>query len=123
YSYDIAGNVKTLVRDFPTLAALNQQFKRIDYDYDLISGKVNMLSYNRSFGDQYYQLYEYDDDNRIIAVKTSSDGEIWNEDARYDYYKHGPLARMSLGEQRVQGVDYIYTIQGWLKSINGDALD
>ncbi len=31
---------------------------------------------------------------------------------------HGPLARIELGESNVQGIDYAYTLQGWLKSIN-----
>jgi len=123
FSYDIAGNVKTLTRDYPALRTHNQQFKRIDYDYDVISGKVNLLSYNRGFADQYYQRYSYDDDNRITGVATSADGYIWDRDAAYEYYQHGPLGRMSLGDRRVQGVDYAYTIQGWLKAVNGDLLD
>lgn len=122
FSYDITGNVKTLTRDFPAWEPAGQRFKRVDYDYDLISGKVNLLSYNRGFADQFYQKYGYDDDNRITKVETSSDGMIWNRDAAYEYYQHGPLARMSLGERRVQGIDYAYTIQGWLKAINGDIL-
>lgn len=123
FSYDIAGNVKTLVRDYPSWKAIGHQFKRIDYDYDLISGKVNLLSYNRSFADQFFQRYSYDADNRITEVETSQDGYIWKRDAGYEYYQHGPLARMSLGDLRVQGVDYAYTIQGWLKAVNGDMLD
>jgi RHS repeat-associated protein len=122
FSYDVTGNVKTLVRDYPALKMENMQFVRIDYDYDVISGKVNMLSYNRGFPDQFYQQYSYDADNRITNVKTSNDGIIWQQDATYEYYQHGPLARMSLGELNVQGVDYAYTIQGWLKAINGDQL-
>ncbi|WP_157977300.1 RHS repeat domain-containing protein, partial [Taibaiella helva] len=122
FSYDIAGNVKTLTRDYPFWKVQKQQFKRIDYDYDVISGKVNMLSYNRSFADQYFQRYSYDGDNRITKVETSADGYLWKRDAEYQYYQHGPLARMSLGDMRVQGVDYAYTIQGWLKAVNGDLL-
>ena len=120
YSYDIEGSVKTLTQDFPVLDSVKQRYKRIDYDYDLISGKVNMLSYNRSFADQYYQRYNYDDDNRLTKVETSSDGYIWKRDAEYTYYQHGPLARTELGDLRVQGIDYAYTIQGWLKAVNGD---
>ncbi len=123
FSYDISGNVKTLTRDYPSLSFGGQRYKRVDYDYDVISGKVNMLSYNRSFPDQYYQRYEYDADNRITQVESSADGNLWDEDAEYKYYQHGPLARMSLGTQKVQGVDYAYTIQGWLKAVNGDVLD
>ncbi len=123
YSYDVQGNVKTLVQDCPQMGWVNQRFKRIDYDYDLISGKVNMLSYNRSFADQYYQRYYYDDDNRITKVETSNDGQIWQRDAEYTYYKHGPLARVEVGDLRVQGIDFAYTIQGWIKSVNGDTLN
>ncbi|SEP49454.1 hypothetical protein, partial [Niastella yeongjuensis] len=39
-------------------------------------------------------------------------------DAYYQYYDHGPLARTVLGEQQVQGVNYAYNLQGWMKSIN-----
>jgi RHS repeat-associated protein len=33
------------------------------------------------------------------------------------------LARTILGQQQVQGVDYAYTLQGWLKGVNSMALD
>lgn len=123
YSYDVGGNVKKLVHNFPQLDEYGQRYKRVDYDYDLISGKVNMISYNRGFADQYYQRYDYDDDNRITKVETTRDGYLWQRDAEYEYYQHGPLARLSMGDLRVQGVDYIYTIQGWLKAINSDIRD
>jgi RHS repeat-associated protein len=55
-------------------------------------------------------------------VETSSDSLIWEKDARYEYYKHGPLARMAIGDQFVQGVDYAYTLQGWLKGVNSTVL-
>jgi RHS repeat-associated protein len=123
YSYDIAGNVKTLLHDYPALQIQKQRYKTVDYDYDLASGKVNLLSYNRGWGDQYYQRYSYDDDNRITKVETSADGYIWKRDAEYQYYQHGPLARASIGDLRVQGIDFAYTIQGWLKAVNGDILN
>ena len=46
-----------------------------------------------------------------------------DHEAFYSYYKHGPLARTILGQQQVQGVDYAYTLQGWLKGVNAMALD
>lgn len=124
YSYDIAGNVKALFHHFPSFErfGFNHAYKRVHYDYDLVSGKVNMLSYNRGYADQFYQRYNYDADNRIKTVETSQDGFIWRRDAEYDYYKHGPLARLSLGDLRVQGLDYFYTIQGWLKGVNSDIM-
>lgn len=44
------------------------------------------------------------------------------KDARYSYYKHGPLARSILGELQVQGIDYAYSLQGWLKGVNSTAV-
>ncbi|MES2477741.1 MAG: hypothetical protein V4561_01550 [Bacteroidota bacterium] len=124
YSYDISGNVQTITYDFPELKyPFEQRYKRIDYDYDLVSGKVNMISYNRGHPDQFYQQYDYDADNRITQVNTSNDGLIWNRDAQYKYYKHGPLARLTIGQHQIQSLEYAYTIQGWLKAINGDVLD
>lgn len=119
YSYDISGNVKTLIHDLRGTPDALLRFKRVDYEYDLYSGKVIMLSYNRGMADQFYQKYTYDSDNRIVDAQTSNNGIYWDRDASYQYYEHGPLARMDIGEQRVQGVDYAYTINGWLKAING----
>jgi len=37
-------------------------------------------------------------------------------------FDDGPLARTELGDQQVQGMDYAYTLQGWLKGVNSDKL-
>lgn len=44
-------------------------------------------------------------------------------EARYQYYDYGPLARVELGEYQVQGMDYAYTINGWIKGMNSNTLD
>jgi len=123
YSYDIHGNVKSLVHEIVELADIEQNFKRIDYDYDLISGNVNKVSYQNNEPDQFHHRYYYDDDNRITHVETSDDGINWLQDAKYFYYKHGPLARVELGNDKVQALDYAYTLQGWLKGVNSDILN
>lgn len=128
YSYDIHGNVNELVRHFPELKGLKQEFKHIQYTYDLISGNVLEVAYNHvdwlneKSADRFMHRYKYDDDNRILSVETSRDGLHWEEDAHYEYYAHGPLARKELGEQKVSGQDYAYTLQGWLKGVNAHAL-
>jgi RHS repeat-associated protein len=48
---------------------------------------------------------------------------FYEKDATYRYYLHGPLARVELGDIEVQGVDYTYTLQGWLKGVNSNTLD
>ena len=122
YSYDIHGNVNTLVQDFPDLAVNNNQYKTINYKYDLISGNVNEVNYQAGQYDQYYHRYEYDANNRITNVYTSNDKIHWQQDARYFYYLHGPLARVEIGEEKVQGLDYAYTLQGWVKAVNSNTL-
>ncbi|MFC0773043.1 LamG-like jellyroll fold domain-containing protein [Terrimonas alba] len=125
YSYDINGNVKTLVQHVKTLVAVDASNgkKRIDYDYDLVSGKVNSVAYQHGKGDQFYYRYSYDADNRVVSSYSSRDKLVWTEDASYTYYLHGPLARTELGQYKVQGIDYAYTLQGWLKGINSYELD
>jgi RHS repeat-associated protein len=46
----------------------------------------------------------------------------WSNDVKYFYYLHGPLARVELGDEKVQGIDYAYTLQGWLKGVNSNTL-
>jgi len=125
YSYDILGNVKTLMQHIKTLVAVDPSNgkKQIDYNYDLASGRVKMLSYQPNKGDQFYYKYQYDADNRLTRALSSRDKLVWREDASYNYYLHGPLVRTELGHLKVQGIDHAYTLEGWLKGINGDALD
>lgn len=116
YSYDIHGNVKSILQQVPDLPN-----KRTDYVYDLVSGKVNYVMYQFGAADQFVHRYEYDADNRIVRVLTSTDRFVWDQDAAYKYYLHGPLARIELGQYRVQGLDYYYTLQGWIKGVNSPA--
>lgn len=113
YSYDPHGNVEWAICKLPGIGQTT-----CAYEYDLISGNLNEVIFNEGKTEEYRHKYAYDEDNRIISVKTSKDGYLWDEDARYDYYLHGPLARTELGEDRIQGLDFTYTIHGWLKGIN-----
>ncbi len=134
YTYDIHGNVDILLQDYKGITEMEStgnRFKRITYDYDLISGKVNAVNYQPPFynnnswtvnKDAFYHKYRYDAENRLIEVKTSRDRIIWETDATYQYYKHGPLARTEYGQLRVQGIDYAYTLHGWLKGVNSTAI-
>src|SRR6185295_5235593 len=137
YSYDIHGNVKTLWQHNKGVTVSNQDLKEIDYEYDLISGKVNLMRYQDGQADCFYHFYAYDADNRIKEVYTSSypwnnqkityqaveKNKLWSCEAKYTYYKHGALARVEIGENQSQGMDYAYTLQGWIKGLNSDALD
>lgn len=115
YSYDPHGNVEWLVQYIPGLGG-----NFIRYEYDLISGNVKQVIYDgdQTWSDQFRQRYTYDADQRLLMVESSRDGEIWDRDAQYEYALHGPLARYRVGEDKLQTMDYVYTIQGWLKGIN-----
>ncbi|MES2430943.1 MAG: hypothetical protein V4556_08400 [Bacteroidota bacterium] len=130
YSYDIHGNVNILVQDFATtMGDVNcgstpsgNRFKKMNYYYDLVSGKINSVAYQAGKPDQFYHRYTYDAENKITAVETSTDKVYWEQEATYDYYRHGPLYRTELGKNKVQGIDYAYTIQGWLKGVNSSSM-
>ena len=117
YSYDIEGNVQTLVHEIHVNG--NYIAKRVDYDYDLVSGNVNYVYYQQGQDDQFIHKYVYDTDNRITAVYTSRDNLSWQQDATYQYYGHGPLARSIVGN-KVDSMDFAYTLQGWIKGERGN---
>jgi RHS repeat-associated protein len=113
YDYDIHGNVKTLHHQIADFGA-----SQIDYEYDLITGNVNKVAFHKGTDDQFFHRYNYDADNRLTYVETSNNEYVWDRDARYFYYAHGPLARVELGADKVQGLDYFYNLQGWIKGVN-----
>ncbi|MBW8682702.1 RHS repeat-associated core domain-containing protein [Chitinophaga rhizophila] len=126
YSYDQLGNVNTLWQQIQGLGV-----KKIDYQYDLVSGKVNKVGYQLGKNDRFLYGYEYDAENRLtkavsgISALSADNWYIENAhtDAAYRYFLHGPLARTELGNTSLaQGVDYAYTLQGWLKGVNGNYL-
>lgn len=137
YDYDLDGNVKTLWQQINGLHqdGSNTDLKRIDYEYDLISGKVNFVRYQDGQPDQFYYRYVYDAENRLTeawtgrrAIVNALQGSYLlmdhqRMDASYSYYLHGPLRRTEIGDVygKVQGIDYAYTMQGWLKGVNSTA--
>jgi len=123
YSYDDHGNVTELVQHNKQLDVFNQGFRNITYDFELISGNMLTATYQRNKPDQFIHKYYYDEDNRLKEVFTSKDRVNWDRDAKYFYYEHGPLARVERADKKVQGTDYLYTIHGWIKAINSDALN
>ncbi len=115
YSYDIEGYIQTLLNENRHNASVKQQFKRADYYYDLVSGKVNELIYQHDSIDQFIQVYDFYADNRITNVITSRDSIYFEADADFEFYDHGPLAREVIGQRQVQGIDLAYTLDGLAK--------
>jgi len=65
----------------------------------------------------------YPQKNALININTVANSPLWDNDAKYFYYAHGPLARVEYGDNKVQGQDYAYTLQGWIKGVNSNTLD
>jgi RHS repeat-associated protein len=107
--------------------SLFHRLKTIAYSYGPVTKNITSVWYQPGAPDQLIHYYDYDADNRLARVRTAtrawSDSVTWEEDARYHYYPHGPLARLELGAEKIQGLDYAYTLQGWMKGMNSSILD
>ncbi|MBA4057388.1 MAG: hypothetical protein C0490_21925, partial [Marivirga sp.] len=91
--------------------------KTIEYTYDYY-GNVTEVAYQKgSTSDRFHHHYIYDVNQRLSEVHTSKDGVTKTLQAKYSYYLHGPLKRVELATN-VQGIDYVYNIDGSLKLIN-----
>lgn len=124
YSYDEQGRMVWMVQQLANMPTAGSfAVKTINYKYDG-SSNVSEVAYQKEvLAESFYHYYAYDGDNRLLTVNTSRDaGTSKQEQAAYTYYKHGPLKRVELAN-KLQGNDYVYTINGWLKSMNAPELD
>ena len=96
--------------------SVNSPTKTVDYEYDYF-GNVLKVAYQQGQTDAFYHHYDYDKNNRLTVASTSLDGTTKAVRAKYFYYLHGPLKRVELGNN-IQGIDYVYNIDGSLKFIN-----
>ena len=126
YSYDEWGQVDWVAKWQDGIA----HAKTIHYEYDFV-GNVSSVIYQKHDNDERFDHeYEYDDDLRLAKVSTieyEDDGgsqlaSTPEEQVEYSYYLHGPLKRIEINDD-LQGIDYVYTINGQLKSINNPNLD
>ena len=96
---------------------------KIVYDYDLISGKVNQVSYQPGKLDQFYHRVYHDAENRLTDVETSSDQLYWEHDAFYNYYKQWAIKQnVCLQAGYRCNCIMLHPLQGWLKGINSTSL-
>ena len=118
YSYDELGRTKWLVKQI--VGAGDK--KTIDYTYNEL-GAVATVCYQQNVpAERFTHYYSFDANRRLVKAETNfaspTDPAVPRTvQARYSYYLHGPLKRVEIGDD-LQGVDYAYTAQGWLKNIN-----
>lgn len=118
YSYDELGRV-TWMAQKPV--GLPRTFI-VKYNYDFLGNVllVSNLAYDMdgALKEQFYHHYEYDKDKRLSKAYTSTTfNGVKNKRSEYEYYLHGPLKRIVLGNN-LQGIDFVYNINGWLTQIN-----
>ncbi len=124
YSYDVYGRVKWMVQDIPGLGT-----KTIDYKYDQITGAVTEVDYQKNVsGERFVHRYTYNPvDDSLIKVETSTNGSSFTTHANYKYNETGALKRLEIAPLNntgtpLQGIDYVYNLNGQLKSINHPSL-
>ncbi|MEP7280038.1 MAG: hypothetical protein ABI813_15430, partial [Bacteroidota bacterium] len=83
FQYDICGNIKRLWQENKksvTGSPVNM-LRDFQYDYDLASGKVNYIIYQKDKGDQFIYKYDYDPDNRLLRAYSGRDMNTLQLDA------------------------------------------
>ncbi len=125
YSYYPDGLLEWMIMDVPDVdnTSINDhQLKRLRYTYDHVTGQVKEIFYNEKEEDRFFTRYVYDEDGRMKEVYTSTDSVYWERETAYEYATNGTLKRREIGEDNLQGVDYVNTLWGWTKTINHPGL-
>lgn len=132
YSYDIYGRTEWIVQFIEGIGA-----KTIHYYYDY-KGNVKRVIYQKDKSAELFaHKYIYDGNDVLKKVQTSTNNTIFTTHSYYSYYLTGELKRVSLIDHEedldtttgegitlgIQGIDYVYTLGGQLKSINHPSLE
>jgi len=117
YSYDNEGNLEWMAQTLPGLGS-----KTIDYVFDDNHNLLQSIYQKNDQSDRFSHIYTYDKIGRLKTASTRESNGMVKLQEKYIYYLHGPLKRKELAGN-LQGIDYVYTIQGWLKGINHPELN
>ncbi|WP_163394145.1 RHS repeat domain-containing protein [Flavobacterium limi] len=117
YSYDIYGRAEWIVQYNQGIGA-----KTIHYQYDAVGNIKKVLFQKDKDTERFVHQYSYDANDVLTKVETSIDNASFITHADYSYYQTGELKRVDIA-QGTQGIDYVYTLGGQLKSINHPSLE
>ena len=114
FNYDGDGNIVWSISNVPGLG-----IKTIDYTYDEYGRVLKSVYQKGTASETFVHYYEYQLDGNLKKVYTNTVDNSSSKviHANYSYYLTGPLKRIEYGD-KLQGLDYVYTIDGKLKSIN-----
>ncbi|WP_369013563.1 RHS repeat domain-containing protein [Flavobacterium anhuiense] len=117
YSYDLYGRAEWIVQYNEGIGA-----KTIHYEYDYKGNIKKVLFQKDKTAELFVHRYTYNVNDALTKVETSTDNTTFTTHADYSYYKTGELKRVNIA-QGTQGLDYVYTLGGQLKSINHPSLE
>jgi RHS repeat-associated protein len=122
-SYDNKGRIEWTQQKITGLVTNGTDVKTCDYVYNIKNRLTNVIYQASIPTERFEHRYTYNNNNQLAKVESLKGAAIiYQLEAKYFYYKHGPIKRIELADQ-LQGIDYIYTLQGKLKSINHPSLD
>ncbi len=116
YNYDNNGRMNWALQNINGLG-----LKTTNYTYNLLGQVLQTVYQQEQSTERFYHHYEYDANGRMKRAYTSFDGINRTLQDNYSYYTHGSLKREEIGG-KLQGLDYVYTINGLLKSMNEPTL-
>lgn len=130
YGYNQAGQTMFTVQQLKdsdfilATSSLDERIKTVDYNYNTANGTLLSQTYQKYSGtnEELEHSFVYDAALRLTEARISIEGATEQTLAKYGYYQTGALKRKELGDY-LQGIDYIYTVNGQLKSINHPSLD
>lgn len=117
YSYDLYGRTEWVVQYNEGIGA-----KTIHYEYDYKNNVKKVLFQKDKTAELFVHQYTYNSNDVLTKVETSTNNSTFTTHADYSYYKTGELKRVNIA-QGVQGLDYVYTLGGKLKTINHPSLE
>lgn len=125
YSYDYAGRLTFTVQELLDTnfnTDVDETIKTVNYTYAPVTSVILKEEYQQYHAtEKITNLYTYNANMQLITVgiKDATNQTIGQAD--FEYYLNGQLKRKILGHH-LQGIDYVYTLNGALKSMNHPTL-
>ncbi len=126
YSYDYAGRLTFTVQELLDTnfnTDVDETIKTVNYTYAPVTSVILKEEYQKYHTtEKITNLYTYNANTQPITVVVKDAANQTIGQADFEYYLNGQLKRKVLGHH-LQGLDYVYTLTGALKSMNHPTLE
>jgi RHS repeat-associated protein len=125
YSYDYAGRSEYIVQelvDTDFSSTKDSTIKTVEYTYAPVTSVLLQEEYQKNKANEKLTTdYTYNSNQQLVtAIAKNNAGDTLGQ-AAFEYNVVGQLTRKELGGT-LQGIDYVYTLNGQLKSMNHPSL-